>query len=362
MKALARAFWLAVQTGFGGALLIWLLAARRGRPLILTHHQDRDPTGRDRQLGPLLDALGTNRVEVALVPARAATTLARVRPGASAPVPYAFLVALAWLLRPFARDARTVVARWLLAALRPRVVFLIDESGSGQPFVRAARALGIRSVGIQHGDFAPGNAQYDHTAGRDVVPVDVLCVWSAWFQARLFAVSRIYTSANTRVTGRLRDPVVTAPVPADGRLRVLCIMEAGVGFAGLLAPYLAALRAAPDVDVSVQAHPSTATPSRSLADSLQWCEVAVGARSSALLEAVWHRRAIVVVDPTSGPPSPAAEFAISCPSPAGLVDACRAAAHDATRREFAFARVWGDAPPSPAQAILLAAQDGRSPS
>ena len=50
--------------------------------------------------------------------------------------------------------SRKTVARLLLRSLRPRAVYLIDESGSGQPLLCAARSLGIRVIGVQHGDVA----------------------------------------------------------------------------------------------------------------------------------------------------------------------------------------------------------------
>lgn len=361
MKALARAFWLVVQAAWGCCLLPWLALTRRGRPLVLTHHGDRDAQGRDRQLGPLLDALGSRYVEVALVPGTAAASFARLRPGAPACVPYALLAVLGRLVRPFARDrsarlaGRAVVARWLLRSLRPRVVLLVDESGSGQPLVRAARALGIRSVGIQHGDFAPGNPQYDRTVSGEVAPADVLCVWSEWFRARLLAVSAVYTRANTDVTGRLRDPAPAAKARAGGALRVLVVAEAHPRFPAEFEPYLAALRADGALAVTVQPHPATAVPARDLAASLAWCDVAVGMRSSALLEATWHGRPVVVAGPDAARHAlVTASVAIGCASPAGLSAACREAAADALRPRRAREFVWGSPPADSVRAVLAA--------
>ena len=78
------------------------------------------------------------------------------------------------------RHNRTVVARWFLRLLRPRVLYLVDESGSGQPLLTAAHQLDIRVVAIQHGDFL-GNRQYCRGPGGafDLEPADLLCVWSS---------------------------------------------------------------------------------------------------------------------------------------------------------------------------------------
>lgn len=358
VKQVARACWLIVQAAFGCAALAWLIATRRGRPFILTHHQDRDAAGRDRQLGPLLDTLGARRIEVAFVPGTALATWRRLRPGAGLVIPYATLRLIARVLGPISRDPSARAARWLLEALRPPVAFLIDESGSGQPFVRAARALGIRTVGIQHGDFAAGNPQYDGASAREIVAADVLCVWSAWFQARLLRISTIYTSANTRVTGRLRDPAPTTTPRDDDAVRVLVIGEADPDFAATVDPYLAALRAAGDVVVKVQPHPAESTRGRDLATALAWSDVVVGRRSSALLEALWHARPIVIV----GVESAAHEFfaaglATACAQPTALAAICRTICRTAEAGSVDPARagVWGGAPADPVRAIVAAA-------
>lgn len=353
MTRLRRAFWLLVQAAYACAVLPWLIATRRGRPLVLTHHRDRDARGRDRQVGPLLDALGPQCFEVALIPARARESFTRLRPSSRPCLPYALLTVVGQL---GGTRARLRVARCLLFALRPRVAFLIDESGSGQPWVHAARAHRVRTVGIQHGDFAPGNPQYDRAAGRDLAPVDVLCVWSPWFQARLLAVSAIYTATNTRVTGRLRDDAVSTRRPGDTTMRVLVVGERGADHVATIAPYTRALRAAPTVELEVQPHPAVASPKRDLGAALSWCDVAIGVRSSALLEALWHERPVVIVG--SEPHDHdlvAAALALPCADPEAIVDSCRAAMGDIDHLRRARAVVWGDPPADAARAILAAA-------
>ena len=349
MKALARASWLILQLASGLFALAWFVLARRGCPLLLTHHQDRDARGRDQQMGVLLDALAPRCIEVARVPLTRASLGRAV--GARPCLPYAAIVVVARMLAPFARDrarvlaVRTRVVRMLLRLLHPPVVFLIDESGSGQPFVRASRGLGIRSVGIQHGDFAPGSVSYDRTVARDVVAADVLCVWSEWFRARLLAISSIYTAANTRVTGRLRPDAGAAATVARETLAVAVLGEANAEFDAAISPFVAALRADPSVVVEVHPHPAIAAAPRDLVATLRWCDVALGMRSSALLEALWWRRPIVVVDAGDGSNDwAAAGVAVACRQPSSVVAVCRAAARECEGLARARATVWG-APP-----------------
>ncbi len=349
MKTLARGFWLLVQLAGGLLALAWFVMARRGCPLLLTHHQDRDVRGRDQQMGVLLDALAPRCIEVARVPLTR-ESLGRAM-SARPCLPYAAIVAVARILAPRARDrarvlaARTRVVRSLLRLLRPRVVFLIDESGSGQPFVRASRTLGIRSVGIQHGDFAPGSALYDRASAHDVVAADVLCVWSDWFRARLLAISSIYTAVNTRVTGRLRYDSGEATGVAHEALAVAVLGEAKAQFDVAISPFVEALRADPSIVVEVHPHPAVAASARDLQATLRWCDVAVGMRSSALLEALWWRRPIVVVDAGEGSNDwVAAGVAAACRQPGSVVGVCRSAAREHEGLERARATVWGASP------------------
>jgi hypothetical protein len=365
---LARACWLLVQSAWSLPMLVFCLVRRRGAPWVFTHHQDRDAQGRDQQMGALLAALRGRCVEVARVPLTAASWR-RLR----APfLPYAVVVAAAALLPPWPRArthknaARARVCRLLLRLLRPRAVFLIDESGSGQPLVTAARACGIRSVGVQHGDFLVGSPSYDGAGARGVAPVDVLCVWSEWFRARLFAISDIYTPANTRVTGRLRDGTGTAPAPptpfADGVLRIAVLTEADARFAGRMASFVEVLARAEDAVCTVQPHPATGTPGRPLLATLAWCDVAVGMRSSALLEALWMRRAVVIVDPGEESTTSAAatldrELGLpQCADPNRLLATCRAAVAQGADIDRARAVVWGQAQPPAVDAVLAAGE------
>ena len=135
---------------------------RRGKPMVLVHYQDVDATGLDRQMGPLVDVLRAHGgcSVVAAIPFGPQLFVDWWRRGAAS-ISIALVLLPARLMCPAGgraarMRARVRVARWLLLVVRPPVVFLIDESGSGQPLLRASRQLGIRVIAIQHGDFRPG--------------------------------------------------------------------------------------------------------------------------------------------------------------------------------------------------------------
>lgn len=356
--------------------LLRLALARGGGILTLTHAADVDRQGRDAQMGPLVDALrarGERRLPVVLVP---------LEPGALAAArrredgPFLSLAALWALARLVALGAsrpraRARVARAVLWACRPRVAFLIDESGSGQAFVAAGRARGVRTVGIQHGDFQPRNRQYasvDPSRGFETLAADVLCVWSPWFRARLLARSPIYTAASTRVTGRLAHALERrdrSPRAASRTPRVLVLADGDASFAPLVEPFLAALRA-DGLRPSVRAHPADredAWPADersqgSLEEDLERADVVLGRGSSALLEALRRGRTPVVLQ-AGDDPDPAGYVAegvaLGCDRPPELPALCRRlAAAGGGRRETlsAAARVWGGAPPDPVAAVL----------
>lgn len=359
------------------ASLAWCALARRRGVLTLTHAADVDASGVDVQMGPLVAALAERalpRVPVVLVPLAARAfldTLRRERgPFLSQAVLFgaARLVALGRDVHP----ARARIAGLVLRACAPRTAFLIDESGSGQMFVVAARGLGTRTIGIQHGDFQPRNPQYAALPGRPfrVQPADVLCVWSPWFQARLQACSPIYERANTRVTGRLAGVEQAGASPPAGDVGVLVLAEASAGFAAAVEPFLSALRAEPGLHFCVRPHP--ASPSAdwpaaherapgSLHEALRAADVVVGIGSSALLEGLRHGRPAIVLL-TEGERDPAgyvaAGVAVGCGAPSELAALCRrlAGAEGAQAEALSVCRtVWGGAPPDPVEAVLACA-------
>ncbi len=369
---LGRALRFAGHLALTTASFAWFCVARRRATLVFNHEPDLGTDGRDRQMGPLVDALRARKkafLEITWVGLDGGllwNLRAKRRPFLS----YAVLIALARLLEQLglARDrARLLVGRALLAALVPHRLFLIDESGSGQLLVRAARSLGIHTLGLQHGDFQPTNPQYERSAvqAKGIVPVDTLCLWSPWFQRRLLSISPIYAGENTRITGRLRYPVQASSGRSDRdrRCQVLLVSEARGDFALQVQPFLDALSRSADFALRVQPHP--AEPEKRWPDellsrcdldqALLAADVVLGVSSSALLEALVLRRpAVCLARGAFDPAGYAAEAVVEvCPDPAALESVCRTLAgkwSDALedRRE----RVWGGVPPCASDAIL----------
>jgi len=383
MRRLPWVLWLPVQAVFA-MVVILALSRRRGGVLVFTHYRDLDGSGRDRQMGPLVDALrarGDRLIEVTLVPAGLAffrNLLWKRRIF----LPWAPLAALARLVswlpaeptpRPDEgggtnlpdrgdsvpdssssgdrlRAARRRVASLLLRWTRPRIVYLVDESGSGQPLLAAARRLGIRSIGVQHGDFQPRNPQYASQPGKAfrVEPADVLATWSPWFRDRLLRISPIYDASRVRITGRLRSP----PSPEEDRaasgsrrVRVL-VVEGRRDEAVSLAPFVAALQSTEDLEIAVLPHPAHARGEKDPRSTFAWADVAAGTGSSALLEAIWHGCSAVVIeaglDPDPGGYR-ADGVAAGADSPGALVAVCRRLGESQERARGAEIRerVWG---------------------
>ncbi len=301
MSGAARALRLAGHVLASSVATLRFALTRRGAVLVFTHAHDLDHDGRDRQMGPLVDRLraeGRPFFEVTFVALDGGATGWR-RNARAKRRPFVSWAALLVAGRIVGRER---AARAFLALLRPAALFLIDESGSGQPLVRAARSLSIPSVGIQHGDFQPDNAQYANPRAG-TVPVDVLAVWSPWFRERLLRCSSSYDASNTRVTGRLRDPA-PEPVARDaGDVRVLLVSEAHDRFPVDVEPFLAALREARGIRLAIRPHPGEdaarwpvgEVARGTLSEELVRCDVAIGRASSALLEALWFGRPIVCV-------------------------------------------------------------------
>lgn len=374
MRALRRVLWTPVHVVVGLAAFTRDLLRARGGTLVFTHFQDRDATGRDQQMGPFLEALaarGDRLVQVELVPLSGSVLRAR-RPDGRLAIPHALLLLAARLLalggrsRHRLRAARRRVAAWALRALAVRIVYTIDESGSGQPFVQAGRSLGIPVVGVQHGDFRPGNPRYDAAApgSEEVAPVDALCLWSPWFKRRLMAISRIYGEHNTRVTGRPghERPVPATPEPAgEGRVNVLVLEDAGEEGGAGLAPFVEALRGDGRFALRIRGHPGSARagPRPPLQEELQWCRVAVGRRSSALLMAIRAGRPVVVLDPGADAELAREGLAEPAADPGALVAACLelSGSAGAGRARSTWDRVWGDVPPGPPTDRILEVGD-----
>lgn len=380
LRHLRRLSWLVVHLAFTAASLAWLALARRGATLVFTHAPDLDAEGRDAQMGPLVDGLlarGLPVVEWTLVPLDRSflrNLRAKRRPFVSHAAvlgPARVLAAFAWRDR---REVRVALARAVLRALRPRACYLVDESGSGQTVLRAARRLGIPTIGVQHGDFQPGNRQYALTAAASgqVEAADVLALWSPWFQRRLLAISPIYGESNTRVTGRLRygraaqEPLARGPRGTSEVVDVLVVSESPdsyPSFAGAAAPFLDALRADAGVRLRIRPHPAedarrwegAGELSRGpLARDLERAGVVVGVASSALLEALFHGRPAVSLS-LPGLEDRAGYVAegllVSCGEPSALPGLCRALAA-AGAPVHSRERVWGGAPEDAVEELL----------
>lgn len=377
MRALRRGFWLLAQLVVSALALARALWLGRGAYLVFTHEPDLDDDGYDRQLGPLLAALEASRarggrplVEASYVPLDGRALRRQLRARRRPFLSHACLLAAARLLAACGTEreaARLVLARGLLAFVRPSALFVIDESGSGQPLVRAARRLRIPALGIQHGDVAPGDSAYDPAQGTHKEPADLFCAWSPWFRARLLALSRIYDEQSTLVTGRLRRPggePRAAPARSAGDCTVLLLP--GPGERTRLLPVVAALRAAPGLRLQVRPHPAereTGWPGAELVggaleQALGRADVAAGLRSSALLEALHARRPVLQLGAELGGYG---ELGLCPISSAGATEAAEALQALARRGwdgawESVRERVWGGDPADPAAAVLGAAE------
>jgi len=371
LRSIVRLVWCCVHVVWSLGALVVLCFRRRRAVCVFTHAPDVDADGLDRQLGPLVDRLradGTPCVEITFV-ALSRDFLRCVGRRRGAFLSYVLIAGPAWLWALPAADRRATrraagarVASLLFRLLRPRAVVLTDESGSGQPLLRAARRRGIPVVGVQHGDFQPDNPQY--AQATDVEPADTLCVWSPWFRERLLRISPIYTPERVAVTGRLRYP---APPPSerDGReLHVLLLSEASADFPGEVHDALRVLEGDPGIAVSIQPHPGedpgrwsgSVVRTSSLVTALQDCDVALGVGSSALLEALYHRRpAITLVTRERRDPSGYAgeELVATCEDAGELAALCRALAGPESRAELEArrSRVWGEDEPDPVDPV-----------
>ena len=353
-------------------------ALRRGRRsvLVLTHALDVDAEGRDQQMGPLVDALRgaeTALVRVVLVPLEPGALGKARRDAGERVLSLAALYAVGRLV------GRERIAGFVLWLGDVRACYLIDESASGQMWVRAARRRGVRTVGVQHGDFRTGLAPYAHGGAASVAPVDVFCLWSEWFRERLLRVSPVYTRDNTAVTGRLGHAWIDrpeAPVCNDGAssdapsdresrrgeaVRALLLGEATPGFAARMRPFAEALDAASAVQLRVRPHPSappeTLFPGErstaGLVADLDWSDVVLGEASSALLEGVRRRRPILVLGPSDPAELVHDGLAERVEDPARLAERCAALRGLASAELCGRAeRVWGRREEDPATAVL----------
>lgn len=327
MKALLRGFWAAAQVLYGAFVLLKFSCTRRGGVLVFSHFQDMDADGTDTNLGPLVNALAEgpyDLMELTLVPLTRSTVQNRRRKGRDY-IPLAAIFGPARLLAGFGGDRRrlqarrALILRGVLAILSPRVVYLVDESGSGQPLVIAARARGTKTIAVQHGDVGPRSAQYARTAdSQEVLPVDHFCVWSEYFRDRLFATSTLYGPENTVVTGRVRPIPEPARTGQGPRRRVLVLGAADPKEDQRLQHFYEGVRAAEAVDASFRPHPSrrgAAGVGRTLLLDLEESDIVVTTGSSALFDAIALSRTVIfLVEEGKGPPSDLIGLDLPCTS------------------------------------------------
>lgn len=373
MVICTRLFWTPLHLLWSILVVGVMVVFRRGGALVFTHYQDIDADGRDQQMGPLVDSLiddGERLVEICRVPLGPGL-LHGFRFKRRLFVSQAILLAPAWLLSAGsvqrAERLRRFTAWCLLWLVRPKILYLIDESGSGQALLQAARMLGIRVVGIQHGDFAQ-SSQYCLSDVSDREPADVLCVWSSWYRDRLLKSSPIYTNSNVRVTGRLRYSDEACTDSQDSRqgrmLRVLVIGEHSEGFWDAMDPFVQALVGCEGFDVDVRRHPadmgSGALPtSMSLTTALQDSDIVIGNGSSALLEAIyWYRPVIVCAVGELGDRAGYVRdgLAVACDNPVDLAEICQRVFASDRHGEIQTAHdmVWGRTQVEAAPEILAA--------
>jgi len=377
MVYLSRIFWAFGHLLWSVMALLVVTISRRGGVLVFTHYHDVDADGRDQQMGALVDELvegGASLVEVCRIPLGPAL-LDALRLKKRLVLSQAALLAPAWLLSlgdPVrAAGIRRATAVGLLRLLRPKVLYLIDESGSGQPLLCAARHLGIRVVGIQHGDFA-ANPQYCDAPGFDREPADAMCVWSSWYRDRLLRVSSIYTDDNVYVTGRLRYPLQPERDPwvVDGAVRVLVLGERGEKFWDAMDPFVQELIGADGLFVEQRLHPADVDrrhyrESPSLVEALLNSHVVLGSGSSALLEAVFWKRPIVVCATRElGDPAGLVEdgLAEACSDAADIVGLCHRVGNVENRPNARdpHSMVWRGSKPGAAPRILAVSGFSRS--
>lgn len=356
-------------------LLVYFSLFRRQAYFVLTHHQDIDSEGLDRQMGPLLDEMRSQDlawIEVCYIPI--GNLFDNLRKKRRPCLSYAAFLAITFFLS-WSRDsqrrkaAQDCVARRWLRFLQPQALFLIDESGSGQPFVRAARQLSIPTFGIQHGDFQPNNPQYspqdNKTFKKD--SVDCFCLWSSWFQKRLLQCSPIYDEANTLVTGRMRfAPTESTKADTKNKIVVLLLAEAEGDFVEIVQPYLEHLSHEEGIKVLIQEHPAERHRERftfpvssvDLATNLQTSDVILGRNSSALLEAIYWETPVILLESNQGRSCYRDEgIGESCSDPSKLGSLCRRVVQSTSQSEVKqrLDRIWAGQSPRAAAKILATA-------
>ncbi len=108
-------------------------------------------------------------------------------------------------IKQFPEAVRQIeVSEDLLKWGRPKAVVIHNETGFyGRAMIMACRKLGVRSIGLQHGNIGESQVEYVHAGSSDALPPpipDVTAIWSRW-DMDLLARDGFYTMDNLFITG-----------------------------------------------------------------------------------------------------------------------------------------------------------------
>ena len=243
-----------------------------------------------------------------------------------------------WLGRLIRRHAPsalyyTAVFKEIIAAWRPEVVVVTNETGyAGRAVVSAARSLGVRSVGVQHGLIGPHHVEYVHPAeavaadNRWRCPIpDVTAVDGEYFRSVLTGQSA-YPAGSVVVTGQMRYEASMAGRTPGGRRKdmILVATQPVSGMASWVTDVLDAVGSKREVILKV--HPledeksyrrvasgkgrkATVVRDADLFELLSTTSLLVTRSSTMIIEAALADCPVVVYNPTGLPdPVPFADF------------------------------------------------------
>ena len=184
----------------------------------------------------------------------------------------------------------------VLSVLKPRSLLCLDDSRHAYPLVAAAKHLGIKTIGLQHGlnlnEYFPGHTCIGFSAKRSHAYDDYL-FWSDYFRNRFLPLSEIYSESNTHVSGALRSlPAQSSVNRARETVRVLAIEESELP-SREFTPYQDALNVDPRIKLSIRQRSDNEY--QSLSDALSDADVVIGAYSSVLYEAIAALRPVIVI-------------------------------------------------------------------
>jgi 3-deoxy-D-manno-octulosonate 8-phosphate phosphatase (KDO 8-P phosphatase) len=335
--------------GMGGHVARNLLKRRRGAVY--------------RMAAPLWGQLFTKRGSASL-PAMTMPT--------DAPLEQRFLHQVAAnLMLPAAAGSVRIIEdfRGVLRWARPQSVAFIDDARYVHEVVAACHLTGIAAIGVQHGIhacFAPSFMARGFAAERNH-GFDRYLVWSPFFAERISSDSALFDRDQMHIVG---EAAQRAPESADKArersgddlLRVLFIVETYDQLQQELDvfPYLRALGDDPRLQITVKLRPGLAEPPYRSFDAshprmnvgagpidpfIRDADVVVGSWSSAILDAVYHRKPLVLfTTPQYDDPLRLSDqgIAVTAKTPDAIVDAVlRAVEVSPARLQEYRDTVWG---------------------